>query len=101
MPMTKDEVIGGETEIIRPVGSRKLYLIPGKVLGMHLPQTLVALDEEGLEEYKQFYTLIIEIGDAHPDLAPGIEWEVYNIRRIDITELPGNPTRKKGQNEMD
>jgi hypothetical protein len=100
MPMTQEEVISGETEILEPHGPRKLYLIPGKMMGTHLPQTLVALDEEELEEYKLFYTLIIEIGDAHPDLARGIEWECYGIRRTDITSLPGHPLRKT-ENKVD
>jgi hypothetical protein len=100
MPMTQKEVLQGE--IIRPPGPRKLYLIPGKTMGMHIPQTLVALDENELEEHKRFYSLIIEIGDAHPDLAHGIEWEVYGIRGIDIWDLPGNPPRKKkGEHEVD
>jgi hypothetical protein len=99
MPLTQREILEGE--IIIPPGPRKLYLIPGKMMGMHLPQTLVSLTEKELEECKRIYALVIEIGDAHPDLALGIEWEVYGIRRIDIAELPGNPMRRKGENEMD
>ena len=99
MPMTQDEVISGE--MVGPVGPRKLYLIPGKIMGTHLPQTLVALDERELEEYRQVYTLIIELGTAHPDLAEGVEWEVYNIRRRDIANLPRNPLGKKGTDEVD
>lgn len=100
MPLTEKEVLEGEFEVIRPPGPRKLYLIPGKTMGMQVPQTLVALDENELEEYKKFYALIIEIGTAHADLASGIEWEVYGVRRIDIANLPGNLLmRKRGENE--
>jgi hypothetical protein len=70
-------------------------------MGMGIPYTLVALDEKELEEYARFHTLIMELGHAHPDLAPGIEWEVYGVRRFDIAELPGNPSRKQGEHEVD
>lgn len=101
MPMTRDELIQGGVEIIRPPGSRKLYLIPGEIMGMKVPQTLVALDEREFEEYKKSHPLIVELGTAHPDLAVGIEWEVTGIRRLDIVNLPGHPLRKKDDNEMD
>lgn len=101
MPMTTDEIVQGEVEVIRPVGHRKLYLIPGKTCGTHIPQTLVALDERQLEDYKEIYTIVVEIGDAHPDLAEGIEWEVYGIRRIDTANLPGYPMRKRSDDAVD
>ena len=93
MPMTSEKIL--HVEIDRSPGLRKLYLIPDKTMGMHIPQTLVALDEKELEEYKRLYTLVVEIGDAHPDLAHGVEWKVFGIRRLDIADLPGNPMRKK------
>ena len=102
MPMTQDELIqGGMVEIIRPPGSRKLYLIPGETMGMKIPQTLVALTEQEFEEYKQAHNVIIELGTAHPDLMVGIEWDVTGIRRLDIANLPGHPMRKKDDDEMD
>ena len=101
MPMTQEELLLGEMEIIRPPGPRKLYLIPGETMGMHIPQTLVSLNEQEFEEYKKSNTVIIELGDAHPDLVPGVEWEVTGIRRLDIANLPGHPLRKKDDNEMD
>lgn len=99
MPLTQKEIL--ESEMVGPHSPRKLYLIPGKTMGMHVPQTLVALNEKELEEHKRIFTLVIEIGTAHPDLAIGIEWEVLGIRRLDIAGLPGNPIRRKGEHEVD
>ena len=98
MPLTQEKIHVGE--MVEPSGLKKLYLIPGELLGMHIPQRLVALNERELEEYKQLHKVIIELGTAHPDLAAGVEWDVTGIRRLDIAKLPGHPMREKDDNEI-
>ena len=99
MPMTQDELLKGD--FVMPSGLRKLYLVPGEELGLQIPQTMVALDEEELEEYKQIHPVVIEVGDAHPGLAKGIEWEVRHIRRLDLVNLPGYLPKENGGHETD
>jgi hypothetical protein len=94
--LTQEQIIQGEMELIEPSGPKKLYLIPGKVMGMHVPMTLVSLDSRDLEKYRRLHSMVLEIGDAHPDLPEGIEWEVRGIRRVDVVNLPGSVTAKKG-----
>jgi hypothetical protein len=97
--MTQDELLKGD--FIVPTGPRRLYLVPGEELGLSIPQTMVALDEKELEEYKRAHPVVIEIGIANEDLAVGIEWEVRGIRRLDLVNLPGYLPKENGDHEAD
>jgi len=87
---------GIKPEILSPELPRKLYIVLGSSMGMHIPQTMVSLNALELENYRKFNTVVLEIGDAHPDLAEGIEWSVTGIRRKDLADLPDHPCKKRG-----
>jgi hypothetical protein len=89
-----------KVEVVEQIPLRKFYLALGNVLGTRVPQTLLVLTEEEAEIYRR-EACLIEIGEAHSDLALGIVWEVTGIRRADIADLPDYPCKKRDSHEVD